>query len=810
MLDTLVLFSKHDKLSADIDFLISSAVSEKDFYKGVFTIFENEFSPEIIRKVLSYIFVSKHGLLDNELIEICEIFPLEWAQLRRILVLFLNEEKGRYRIQHDKIADAIKSRYLENDIFQIHKRCCDLMIFFEQKNSTRAIYELPFLYEELEEYERLYAHLIKTEVIEYFLDNDMVALSSFWKKLHIYTNHQIIDYLDNSRELGGERFNELGRMVLWFLNDTKIAGEFYNSYYIQSENASSQIEELLSECLEGIDGEFVMAPEHLQHTGSFCNQGDIKYEEGLYEEALAWYHKALGFLAEEDDMYDFDTVEKKSKNIELFYNRDNEYYRVAYAFNKLGITYDELDEKHLACTMYERAKEYIDFCETDYSKLLAEVYHNWAYSLKKNNPKRAISLLENAIHLNKTVYGIQHLNVSASLNSIGAIYLDELSMPEKALESYNQAIGIEEKMGRKSILLGDLFCNRSLVWNDFDDTLKDMQLAISIYQKNYNINRLCETYQKMAYAYIQNKSFENALLYYLISFWFSYYKSPTAESTDYLRNVIEGLSSHFSKSYNKLAIETKCLFISFIAKNVHTNPDIVDDTPIDNLLVIGSRVADLSTTDLSEGTIENMNIVFRKLYFILHDFMDYISKHLQFPMLDDSLIEFIMTFMGSHKELNLIFEEFIKTIDIARWMDSKVNHLLKWEGLCLGLYVINSISPRLSDDLIAPCEKKLYDLAKENYTNENQLLPMALNALNSFIYDVHIPSGNLENAQKTIDIILLFDSNNTNFLDSKAEILFRLGWTNEAVKIVRHIIECDETFYPEGNEYLYPKIQQYL
>ena len=54
---------------------------------------------------------------------------------------------------------------------------------------------------------------------------------------------------------------------------------------------------------------------------------------------------------------------------------------------------------------------------------------------------------------------------------------------------------------------------------------------------------------------------------------------------------------------------------------------------------------------------------------------------------------------------------------------------------------------------------------------------------------------------KTIDLEI-----ENNFIDTKAEILCRMGHKEEALKLGKEVFHKDTKFYPEGNEYLYKEL----
>lgn len=807
MLDTLVLFSKHTHLQNDIQTIMEASTSAKAFYQTILSIYEDEFDAKIVGDVLSYIVVSKHGLLDNEIISICNIIPLEWSQLLLLLRPFFSVEQGRYSINHDIIKEAIETKYLENDICLVNQRKLDLIAFFEGlEESTTALYELPFLYKDVNQMDNLYSHLIRPEVLDIFIERNILAFSSFWKTVHKSTNYRITDYLEKMSIKDSESINVLGYICFNHLNDNKASELFFKEYYKRGEDAQKKFDDLFKVYFNDDSpiGYLETMPEHLRHSGSFCSMGDIKYEEGKYDEALRLYHRALGFIGESDDMYNIESIREKSKHVELFYYRDNEYYRVAYAFSKLGIAYDEIDKKDIACIMYERALQYLEMCEEDHRSLLAEIYHNYAISLEDRDATKTICLFEAALDINKYLLGQHHPSIARTLCSMGAVCADKLNMPQKALECYNSGIEIQEKMNREDRILADLYCNRSKVMTNLELVAFDIKHAIAIYQNLHDLVRIEGAYQMLAYSYFDKEVYESAFLYYLISFWFSFYNNPCSENTLYLKGVVEDLSMLFANSSEKLSSEVQSLFVSFIGLYNKT-----DDTQIENEFMVGAKIGELAQLMSQSSDLETNNEIFRRIHFILMETRAFCHDFNHLPNLDDSMIEFLLSFIGINEAFNHLFYDFFDSIGISGWLNNEYGKILQWEGICMAMYLKHSVEPQDSNSLMLPLEISCGEFYKSEQSG-NSILPRTLHMLNSFIYDVHIPTGNLKNAEKTIDSILIFEPNNELFLDSKAEILFRKGQIKDAVDFVKQVIAIDSTFYPEGNEYLYNKISKYL
>ena len=808
MLDTLVMFSNHEKLQRDIQDIIIASNSAKEFYQTILSIYNNEFDNRIVGDILSYIFVSNHGLFENEIINLCNIIPLEWSQVLRLLHPFLYEEQGRFLINHDIIKEAIESKYLENDIILVSQKKQELISFFErQKESTHALYELPFLYKDVEMFDKLYRHLMRGEVLDIFIEHNILALATFWRILHHSTNYKITDYIKKSYNVNCQSINVLGNLCLDCLKDANKAELFFREYYKRNEDAQADFDNSLKECFNDESIAYIeIMPEHLRHTGSLCGIGDVKYDEGDYDEALRLYHRTLGFLKETDDIYDIDFIRRNSEHIDLFYSRDSEYYRVAYAFNRLGITYDEVERKDIACIMYERALQYLALCNEDHRELIADVYHNYAISLESKDSQKTIRLFESALDIKKQIYGSKHPNIANTLCSMGAVCADKLNLHQKAIECYNLGISIQENMNREDRILADLYSNRGKQLLDLQAAVSDFNHAIEIYQNLNDIKRVANSYQMIAYAYYEKEEYEQAFLYYLVSFWFNYDINPYSKDSIYLKDVIEYIRGLFANSDTKISNETQSLYVSFIDLfNKNT-----DDDSIDRDMLVGAKIGELIQIVFQSDNGNTDNAMFRKLYFILMDMRRFYHDFQHLPNIPDCMIEFLLSFIGNKGIFNQMYYDFFNTIGISTWLNNDIDDILRWEGLCLALYSRHTIDSQDSNSLMLPCDSSLFDLKKFNITTENVLLPKVLQILNSFIYDVHIPTGNLENAKKTVDTILLFDPCNINFLDSKAEILYREGKNKDAVEIVKKISQADPTFYPENNKYLYNKIRKYL
>ena len=94
------------------------------------------------------------------------------------------------------------------------------------------------------------------------------------------------------------------------LKDYESSQIIYEYNFKQSKKASDDFQKATIEIANKVEGiEFAETPDCFQFAGSFCNLGNTKYDEGLYEEALHFYYKAIGVFIDDDDFYDYFTRE---------------------------------------------------------------------------------------------------------------------------------------------------------------------------------------------------------------------------------------------------------------------------------------------------------------------------------------------------------------------------------------------------------------------------------------------------------------------------------------------------------------------
>ena len=725
----------------------------------------------------------------------------------RLMKRSLIEENGRIRFAHTLLEDAVVNHYLKQDSVLINNYKKKLILYFEPKDCLRTRNELPFLYSELSMKDSLYDFLMKPSIAEYYLEYNIAAFAFFWRRLQNNdSSYKITDYLTQKDTTSDNFLSLLGHFCIDVMRDNNSAQFIFQHKLEQSEKRNEEWGDLTESIFKGIEGlEVVNMPDWLRYTSSFCNLGDVKYHEGAYTEALTWYHKAIGSGIDEKLFFDYETLMDYCMP-HKFWNDDNrEYCRAAYAFHKLGSTYDELGCVEIACLMYQRAYEYLSGTDDD-TDLMSQIFQDWAVSMANKDPHESINLLKRSINAANNFEDVPPI-----LCTMGAIYNDNLKMPDEALKCYDKAIDIEHTLDKEGLVLGDIFYNRSILLKEFEEKLKELHKAIALYQKSNRPDKMVKAYESIAIAYYNQKDYSSALHYYLISYHFSYlFLGHDNKKTVFLENEALELLTIVKTQNIELSVGIQHEFIIF--SNI-SNLKALDSQMLEELIVYEIEDLFLSQINTEEGDNKEClnNEAYRKFCFLLHNIVGFYGAYNRLPSLSKTTIELFLFEIINNNDFYDFILDFIDSIDINVWKEYNTNHLQKWASYCIYLFLKNQKTSLPTNKLICSIKSlKKTDIRRFVDKSEGLLPPAIIRLLNQLIYDAYIPRQDYDAAHETINFILKVDCNNLDYLDTKAEILYRMGKTVEAINVVKKIQSIDSTYYPEGNEYLYNMLNDYL
>ena len=157
-LNEIRLFGNHEKLGTLIDELITP-IGEESFYLAVVARWESDLSlylhKEKIKEILLLIQLSRNGISEKEILEICTIRPLDLSIILNRIEDHLVSKNGLLHYSHGCIITAINQNYMQSDNDKIP--IYNLMVKYFSKDiySNRSISELVYHYNSIKKYDKV-------------------------------------------------------------------------------------------------------------------------------------------------------------------------------------------------------------------------------------------------------------------------------------------------------------------------------------------------------------------------------------------------------------------------------------------------------------------------------------------------------------------------------------------------------------------------------------------------------------------------------------------------------------------------------
>jgi hypothetical protein len=189
VLDELRQFGKHEELEAKTEEYLT-AKGPAELFDKILTRWERDFSqdeeaPGLVRRALSLIACSRHGLSESELLDILGAGdgPLPhryWTPFYLAAENALSQNSGLLRFGHEYLRQAVESRWLPDDEVKYESRYSIANYFCQQDVSPRKAAELPWLLKEMGAEDDLKECLLDFLLAMEILDNSNVELLSYW------------------------------------------------------------------------------------------------------------------------------------------------------------------------------------------------------------------------------------------------------------------------------------------------------------------------------------------------------------------------------------------------------------------------------------------------------------------------------------------------------------------------------------------------------------------------------------------------------------------------------------------------------
>jgi len=196
LLDELRQFGDHDRLDIVIDKYLK-ADSIPEMFDLILERCELDFEgerPDLVRDALCSMWACRSGVSEAELLDLLgrDGSPLphrDWAPLYFALQQSLFDSGGLLNFYHDYIRQAVERRYLPAE--EQKKAAREEMASYfsaRKENPSRRLHELPWLYMQAQEWEKLYDLLSDLDFLKDLWQHNTYDLISYWAMLEEHSD----------------------------------------------------------------------------------------------------------------------------------------------------------------------------------------------------------------------------------------------------------------------------------------------------------------------------------------------------------------------------------------------------------------------------------------------------------------------------------------------------------------------------------------------------------------------------------------------------------------------------------------------
>ncbi|WP_158027280.1 tetratricopeptide repeat protein [Labilibacter marinus] len=472
LIEEVRLLGNHNTLKKDITNYITSS-SKEAFFEKVLKRIERDFDGA--KKVLMHLGVSRSGLTENEILLIVKndsetnFTNLEWSGLYETLRPHLKEQDGVLTWFHGLLQKAVADRY-HTDESKIHAYQKQQVAYFKKDPlSSRSLHNLPWLYNELKDWNEL--------------GNLLGDPNVFWGLYDGYgLNTELNIYIDNIDE-NFDLLELLKQNIAKTKDKHQQAGQLFTiaHYYhcLKKYNSVISIYEELNVIFHDLSK---IDSSYLKHYGTVLNNVAILYYQiGDNDKSLLYYDKAFEINKEshspnsEKQQYDKASL---LNNIAAVKKQCHEYKEAKSCYLNVIDIYLALRSNHNKNVDTELATIYNN---------LGSVYHDL------NDPKAAKEVYEKSLKIRRKQaddYGEQYLEgLATSLHNIGndSARREEF---EEAINAFKEAMPLFEKLNKKT---SERFKDKySILLTNYATScyyLKQNELSESLHKKAITIKK---------------------------------------------------------------------------------------------------------------------------------------------------------------------------------------------------------------------------------------------------------------------------------------------------------------------------------
>ena len=570
ILDELICFGSHDHLNERANFYLS-ATSVPDFFNKMLQRLEKDYMD--VRRVLSLIALSEHGLTEDELVGITGLRQMDFHLFYCAISAHLVSRGGLLVFAHQYITDSIWNRYQLQEAASSKPYREELIYYFSSNDISdrnRQISELAFQYYQTDDYENLYKMILSFDAFAIFCETIAweAHLASYWRKLRSlkHGKYQLRDYLDlpyDGISVPDLPYLRIQYFILTYFADTDTALMYVKTYLLMLQLSGDLFSLGVATCYNDIGGIYqtrgdydqaqdyqeraleirirLLGTKDMTIATSYNNIGMIFEAQCEYDRAIEYLLKAL-YICEEMLGPEHPRTAMAMDNLGLAYQGIEEYdialrYHLeamevfekvfgpeypdtADSYNNVGLAYLEKGEYDMALKYHERALEIRlkilgpEHPESSYSYInIGKVYHH------QGDFKQALQYFFIGLEIQKKTHGLKHPVISTTYNDIGGSY-DLLGEYDHALAYYHKALAISEEVLGEHVKTATYYYNIACVWGfqeKYDEALDYHLRALRIRERFLKKNHpdLGRSYNNIGNVFSQRGNYVQALSYFL-------------------------------------------------------------------------------------------------------------------------------------------------------------------------------------------------------------------------------------------------------------------------------------------------------
>ena len=490
ILNELINYGVFERLDERLSYYLSVS-SIREFYQLVLNCYEEDFGHDLVRRLLSLIAVSRTGLSEPEILEITGIKPLYWSRIFCSFSSHLNEKGNLISFSHSYIREAVEEKYISASPEYEHQCRTEIISYFINYDSERAMLELPYQFDKDNDNEGLFKYMCNPKILEFWVDYNVVDFGRYWRKLRedkaaSYDVDSYLSFLEFTEDKvqfykniidlcsvlsDVSKSKEYCRWLLDYIEAyhltaapviyRTIGSNLGQPYYLDFAKKSLELclEKYGEKHAETIESYGFLGGAYYDLTVAHNSEeyGKLAFEAwekqnqlsidcyGELSASVASSYRDMGLMCPDHKR----GLEYGLKSIRIAISVFGEHHpQVGWAYNHTGCVYRDLKEYEMALDCFRKSFDCWYPAYREYHHLVAASLNNQGHALiALGKTEEGLALFFRALNIRKTVYGESH-DYANSLCSIGSCYY-LMGQYEKALEYHRKAFSIFSNEGTR-------------------------------------------------------------------------------------------------------------------------------------------------------------------------------------------------------------------------------------------------------------------------------------------------------------------------------------------------------------------------